>query len=55
MQNTKFYVILSQCTHWRENPFSMQMELRIATPACGLVRNDKCILQQARIKTQMLA
>ena len=30
-------VIPSQCAHWRGNP---QPKKEIATPACGLVRND---------------
>ena len=30
-------VILSQCAHWRENLPDIE---EIATPVCGLVRND---------------
>ena len=40
LQNACNPVILSQCAHWRENPFSYIGEIRIATPVCGLVRND---------------
>ena len=34
-------VILSQWAHWRENPYLSKWEVRIATPVCGLVRNDR--------------
>ena len=53
---SKNHVIPSQCAHWRGNPLDFQtfliiidgfsLELKeIATPACGLVRNDILILR----------
>ena len=63
---SKNYVIVSQCAHWRDNPYPLQggalrvpsahrrpfgvvllyerQRERIATPACGLVRDDIYIL-----------
>ena len=50
-QNVEKHVIPSQCSHWRGNPLEFQTFLLdnsrflpllegIATPVCGLVRND---------------
>ena len=34
-------VILSRCSHRRENPPPFGWGMRIAAPVCGLVRNDR--------------